>query len=146
MLTFFSASTYEVLIFLAAGVILIPYLWAALFQLKTALKAERITQGKSLTYERVIGALAVIYAIWLLYAGRDYILPSAAVYLVLIPLFIKARREAGDTTLFKPFDMGRAGCAGADDRGLHRAGCDGDLRLLGRTSRVGESLWGSSGD
>ena len=75
VLTFFSASTYEVLIFLAAGVILIPYLWAALFQLKTALKAERITQGKSLTYERVIGALAVIYAIWLLYAGRDYILP-----------------------------------------------------------------------
>ena len=104
VLTFFSASTYEVLIFLAAGVILIPYLWAALFQLKTALKAERITQGKSLTYERVIGALAVIYAIWLLYAGRDYILPSAAVYLVLIPLFIKARREAGDTTLFKPFE------------------------------------------
>ena len=30
--------------------------------------------------------------------------PSAAVYLVLIPLFIKARREAGDTTLFKPFE------------------------------------------
>lgn len=39
-----------------------------------------------------------------MYAGRDYILPSAAVYLVLIPLFIKARREAGDTTLFKPFE------------------------------------------
>lgn len=109
LLTLFSEKTYEFLIFLASGVILIPYFWSALFQAKTALKGERINQGKSVTYERVVGVLAVIYTIWLLYAGKDYILPSAAVYLVLIPLYIRARREVGDAKPFKPFEWGVLG-------------------------------------
>lgn len=105
ILTYFSSSTYEFLIFLASGTILIPYLWSALFQLKTAWRGERITQGKSVTYERVVGLVAVLYTIWLMYAGRDYILPSAAVYLVLVPLYVKARREVGEAKAFTPFEL-----------------------------------------
>lgn len=104
IVTLFSESTYEFLIFLASGTILIPYLWSALFQFKTAWRGERITQGKSVTYERVIGTIAVIYTIWLMYAGKDYVIPSAALYFVLVPLYIKARREVGDATPFKSYE------------------------------------------
>lgn len=113
LFTLFSSQTYEFLIFLASGVILIPYFWSAMFQAKTALQGERITQGKSVTYERVIGVIAVVYTVWLLYAGKDYILPSAAVYLLLIPLYIKARREVGDTKPFKPFEWAVLGVLAA---------------------------------
>ena len=41
----------------------------------------------------------------LMYAGRDYILPSAAVYLVLVPLYVKARREVGEAKAFTPFEL-----------------------------------------
>jgi hypothetical protein len=53
---------------------------------QTAWRGERITQGKSVTYERVVGLVAVLYTIWLMYARPGLLLPSAAVYLASSPL------------------------------------------------------------
>lgn len=104
LVTLFSEKTYEWLIFLAAGVLLFPYLGAALFQVKTALSKVNMTSGRSVAYERTIGIIAVIYTLWLIYAGRDYILPSALIYIVFIPLYIMGRKETGDKHIFKRYE------------------------------------------
>lgn len=97
IITLFSASTYLSLIYLATSMILIPYFWSAAYALLLAWRGE--------TYEKEPGArnkdlfisgIAVIYAIWLLYAGGvKYLLLSALLYAPGVILFAKARREVG---------------------------------------------------
>ena len=97
VITLFSASTYLSLIYLATSMILIPYFWSAAYALLLAWRGE--------TYEKdpgernkdlFIAAVAVIYAIWLLYAGGvKYLLLSALLYAPGAILFAKARKEVG---------------------------------------------------
>ena len=97
VITLFSAGTYLSLIYLATSMILIPYFWSAAYALLLAWRGE--------TYEKdpgernkdlFIAAVAVIYAIWLLYAGGvKYLLLSALLYAPGAILFAKARKEVG---------------------------------------------------
>lgn len=95
LITLFSKGTYLSLIYLASSMILVPYLWSAVYALLLALRGE--------TYERqpgmrrkdlLVGLLATLYAIWLLYAGgMKYLLLSALLYAPGVLLFYKAKRE-----------------------------------------------------
>ncbi|MGU9810950.1 arginine-ornithine antiporter [Pseudomonas sp. LF052] len=97
VITLFSASTYLSLIYLATSMILVPYLWSAAYALLLAVRGE--------TYENAllerkkdlfIGAIALIYAVWLLYAGGvKYLLLSALLYAPGVILFAKAKHELG---------------------------------------------------
>ncbi|MBK5439363.1 arginine-ornithine antiporter [Pseudomonas sp. TH32] len=97
VITLFSASTYLSLIYLATSMILVPYLWSAAYALLLAVRGE--------TYENAladrkkdlfIGAIALIYAVWLLYAGgTKYLLLSALLYAPGAILFAKAKHELG---------------------------------------------------
>jgi arginine:ornithine antiporter/lysine permease len=97
VITLFSASTYLSLIYLATSMILVPYLWSAAYALLLAVRGE--------TYENAladrkkdlfIGTIALIYAVWLLYAGgTKYLLLSALLYAPGAILFAKAKHELG---------------------------------------------------
>ncbi|PYC24151.1 arginine-ornithine antiporter [Pseudomonas jessenii] len=95
IITLFSASTYLSLIYLATSMILVPYLWSAAYALLLAVRGESY---EGLAAERrkdlIIGGIALIYAVWLLYAGGvKYLLLSALLYAPGAILFAKAKLE-----------------------------------------------------
>ncbi|WP_053214463.1 arginine-ornithine antiporter [Pseudomonas sp. Q12-87] len=97
IITLFSASTYLSLIYLATSMILVPYLWSAAYALLLAVRGE--TYENALAERRkdlAIGAIALVYAVWLLYAGGiKYLLLSALLYAPGAILFAKAKHELG---------------------------------------------------
>lgn len=99
--TYFNDSTYTDLIILASALILLPYLFSAAFQLLQAAKAGNRSSRASL----VIGVLATVYAVWLLYAaGLTYLLFVGLFYLVGTPFYIAARRRSGGA-IFTGIDL-----------------------------------------
>ena len=97
VITLFSASTYLSLIYLATSMILVPYLWSAAYALLLAVRGETYeTALAERKKDLFIGAVALIYAVWLLYAGgTKYLLLSALLYAPGAILFAKAKRELG---------------------------------------------------
>ncbi|AUG09617.1 arginine-ornithine antiporter [Pseudomonas sp. S09G 359] len=97
VITLFSASTYLSLIYLATSMILVPYLWSAAYALLLAVRGETYENAlKERKKDLFIGAVALIYAVWLLYAGgTKYLLLSALLYAPGAILFAKAKRELG---------------------------------------------------
>ncbi|WP_242170829.1 MULTISPECIES: arginine-ornithine antiporter [unclassified Pseudomonas] len=97
VITLFSASTYLSLIYLATSMILVPYLWSAAYALLLAVRGETYENAlRERKKDLFIGAIALIYAIWLLYAGGvKYLLLSALLYAPGVILFAKAKHELG---------------------------------------------------
>jgi arginine:ornithine antiporter/lysine permease len=97
IITLFSASTYLSLIYLATSMILVPYLWSAAYALLLAVRGETYENDSGeRTKDLLIGAISVIYAVWLVYAGgTKYLLLSALLYAPGVILFAKAKRELG---------------------------------------------------
>jgi arginine:ornithine antiporter/lysine permease len=97
IITLFSASTYLSLIYLATSMILVPYLWSAAYAFLLALRSETYEQALAeRKKDLIIGGIALLYAIWLLYAGGvKYLLLSALLYAPGAILFAKAKREVG---------------------------------------------------
>jgi arginine:ornithine antiporter/lysine permease len=95
VITLFSASTYLSLIYLATSMILVPYLWSAAYAFLLAVRGE--TYEKAVAERKkdlFIGAVALIYAVWLIYAGGvKYLLLSALLYAPGAILFAKAKLE-----------------------------------------------------
>ena len=94
--TLVNSSTYTNLVLLATSLILLPYLWSAAYQVKLAVTGETYEQGGRRTRDMVVGGLALVYAIWLVYAGGlQYVWVAALFYLAGTALFVWARRENG---------------------------------------------------
>jgi len=95
IITLFSASTYLSLIYLATSMILVPYLWSAAYALLLAVRGESYENALAERKKDLfIGAVALIYAVWLLYAGGiKYLLLSALLYAPGAILFAKAKFE-----------------------------------------------------
>ncbi len=93
--TLFNDSTYTDLIYLASSLILLPYLWSALYQVKLAVTGESYGEGRGRNRDLAFGAIALVYAVWLVYAGgTDYIFIAALFYLAGTGLFVWARKQA----------------------------------------------------
>ncbi|MBW3084068.1 Arginine/ornithine antiporter [Austwickia sp. TVS 96-490-7B] len=92
---------YDSFVLLASSLILIPYLLSTAYQLKLGITGETYEQDPSArTKDLAIGALATVYAIWLLYAaGLHYLLLSAMFYAVGLIAYIPARLKAGKKML-----------------------------------------------
>jgi arginine:ornithine antiporter / lysine permease len=98
ILTLVSNATYLALISLATSMILLPYLFSAVYGLASASRAVGYTPQEQGARRRdaVLAAIAVVYGVWLLYAaGPKYLLLSAVLYLPGALLFVWARRERG---------------------------------------------------
>jgi arginine:ornithine antiporter/lysine permease len=106
LITLVSNATYLALILLATSMILVPYLFSAIYAALIAWRSEGYSHGDSArTRDLGIGMLAVVYCGWLLYAaGLKYLLLSALLYAPGVLLYAMAKREAGKP-LFKGFEV-----------------------------------------
>ncbi len=97
LITLFSAGTYTSLIYLASSMILVPYLWSAAYAVLLAVRAETYDGQPALRRKDLLVALiALVYAVWLLYAGGlKYLLLSALLYAPGVILFARAKHEQG---------------------------------------------------
>ncbi|MFZ5960094.1 arginine-ornithine antiporter [Pseudomonas knackmussii] len=97
IITLFNSSTYLSLLYLATSMILVPYFWSAAYALLLSFRGETYEQDPGArSKDIVISAIAVIYAVWLVYAaGIQYLLLSALLYAPGAILFAKAKRELG---------------------------------------------------
>ncbi|MFJ2768473.1 basic amino acid/polyamine antiporter [Streptomyces sp. NPDC087300] len=106
VVTMFSDDAFNFALDLTSSLSLIPYLLAAGFAVKIALRADSRTEGGRATRgELVVGALAVLYTAFLLYAaGLKFVLVSFVLYAPATILFVMARREQG-RRLFSPREL-----------------------------------------
>ena len=89
-----SDSPYKLMFSLCSSMILLPYLFSALFQLKQSWSEKSGSKGRS--WNILVGLIATAYAAWLLYAGGvEYLLSMAILYGVGVPIYIWARKESG---------------------------------------------------
>ena len=102
IITLVSSGTYTTLIYLASSMILVPYFWSAAYAVLLCVRGETYKlASRRRAKDLLVGAIAMIYAMWLLYAaGPKYLLLSALLYAPGIFLFAKAKREQGEP-LFK---------------------------------------------
>jgi arginine:ornithine antiporter/lysine permease len=97
IITLFNSSTYLSLLYLATSMILVPYFWSAAYALLLAWRNETYEEAQGeRTKDLIVGVIAVLYAVWLVYAaGAQYLLLSALLYAPGAILFAKAKRELG---------------------------------------------------
>ncbi|MDO5623540.1 MAG: arginine-ornithine antiporter [Pseudomonadota bacterium] len=98
LITLFAESSYLALVNLGTSMILLPYAWAAVCGLKLAWRGQGYGGAETSLRRRdlAIAAVAVAYALWLLYAGGvKYLLLSALLYAPGALLYAWARREHG---------------------------------------------------
>ena len=98
LVTLLSSSTYLSLVSLGTSMILLPYLWAALYGVQLAWQGRGYRMADRLLRRRdlFIAGVAVLYAFWLLYAGgMRYLLLSALLYLPGAVLYAWTRRAEG---------------------------------------------------
>ena len=95
-MTVFWKASYLALISLSTAMILVPYLFSAVYGLVLALRGEgaRAAQRRG---DLAVTALAVVYCVWLLYAaGLKYLLLSALLYAPGALLYALAKRQRGE--------------------------------------------------
>ncbi|MFI8403261.1 basic amino acid/polyamine antiporter [Streptomyces sp. NPDC085463] len=97
VVTAFSDNAFNFALDLTSALTLIPFLLAAAFALKIALRpGAEGTAGHGTRRELVVAAVATLYTAFLLYAaGLKFVLVSFIVYAPATFLFVKARREQG---------------------------------------------------
>ncbi|MFE3517543.1 basic amino acid/polyamine antiporter [Streptomyces sp. NPDC059166] len=103
IVTAFSDDAFNFALDLTSALSLIPFLLAAAFAMKIALRprAQAVT-GRTTRREAVVAVLATVYTAFLLYAaGLKFVLVSFILYAPATFLFIKARHEQ-NRRLFSP--------------------------------------------
>ncbi|WP_435972669.1 basic amino acid/polyamine antiporter [Streptomyces sp. Qhu_M48] len=106
VVTAFSDDAFNFALDLTSALSLIPFLLAAAFAVKIALRpAQEKVAGRSTRRELVVAILATVYTAFLLYAaGLKFVLVSFILYAPATFLFVKARREQG-RRLFSPREL-----------------------------------------
>ena len=98
----FNNSAYNFMYSLATSAILIPYAFTAFYQLKYSIQEKAGTDHR--IWNIIVGIIASIYAIWLIYAaGLNYLLLTALVYVPGIIVYIWAR-ISDKQKIFKPYE------------------------------------------
>lgn len=100
ILSFFSKSAYQFFYFIASVAILPPYVFSGGYALKLALTGETYgTDTKARRRGMIVGLIATLYGIWLVYAaGLTYLLMCAVLFVPGIFVYARARREHGEPT------------------------------------------------
>lgn len=107
LVALFSKASYLALISLSTAMILLPYLFSAVYGVMLAVRREG-SAGSLHPSDLPVSALAALYCVWLLYAaGPKYLLLSSLLYVPGAVLFALARREQGARP-FKGFELALA--------------------------------------
>jgi arginine:ornithine antiporter/lysine permease len=95
VITLFAQSTYQALFYIASAAILVPYIFSGAYAAKLALTGEGYKAGEQRAAGLLLGGLATVYGLWLVYAaGPAYLFMCAVLYAIGIPVYVWARREA----------------------------------------------------
>lgn len=98
----FAESTYQALFSIASTAILVPYIFSGAYAAKLAVTGEAYRAGERRTVPLLLGLLATVYGLWLVYAaGPAYLFMCAILYAPGILVYAWARREKG-RTVFHP--------------------------------------------
>ena len=95
--SYFSHSAYQFFYFIASVAILPPYVLSGAYAVKLAVTGNGYDIGETgRGRDMLVGALATIYGLWLVYAaGLNYLLMCAVLFAPGILVYVKARRERG---------------------------------------------------
>ena len=95
--SYFSHSAYQFFYFIASVAILPPYVLSGAYAVKLAVTGHGYDIGETRRgRDMLVGALATIYGLWLVYAaGLNYLLMCAVLFAPGILVYVKARRERG---------------------------------------------------
>lgn len=106
VVTLFSEDAFNFALDLTSALSLIPFILAAGYALKLAVTKETYDENPDgWRRELIVGLLATIYTIFLLFAaGPKFLLVSFIIYAPATILFVMARREQG-RTLFSPREL-----------------------------------------
>jgi arginine:ornithine antiporter / lysine permease len=106
IVTYFSEDAFNFALDLTSALTLIPFLLAAGYALKLAVRREGYEERDGgLRRELTIAALATLYTAFLLFAaGLKFVLVSFIIYAPATVLFVMARREQG-RRLFSPSEL-----------------------------------------
>ena len=95
IVTLLSKASYLALISLSTAMILVPYLFSAIYGLTLAWRGEGAATARSRS-DTPVAAVATAYCLWLLYAaGLKYLLLSALLYAPGAALYLLAKRQLG---------------------------------------------------
>ena len=113
IITYFSEATFTALYYMSASMLMLPYLFCALYYAKVV-KAkegfETYAPGGKYNFEIVVAVIAVIYGVWLVYAaGLDYLLASCMFYAPGALVYIKGKKEKSEKSFKGAFDFGLLG-------------------------------------
>lgn len=105
VLTLFSKASYLALILLSTAMILLPYLFSAIYGVVLAFKKEGAA-GTLRAIDLPVTLLATVYCGWLLYAaGPKYLLLSSLLYVPGAVIYSFARRELAKP-VFRAYEWG----------------------------------------
>jgi arginine:ornithine antiporter/lysine permease len=104
VLSFFSQSAYQFFYFIASVAILPPYVLSGAYALKLAVTGEGYgPKGNGRSRDLVVGAIATLYGLWLVYAaGLSYLLMCAILFAPGILIHMKASSERGEKSFTGP--------------------------------------------
>jgi arginine:ornithine antiporter/lysine permease len=104
IIALFAHSTYQALFYIASVAILVPYIFSGAYAAKLAFTGEAYGAGENRAGALVMGLLATIYGLWLVYAaGLSYLFMCAILYAPGIIFYIWARRE-NQARVFHPVE------------------------------------------
>jgi arginine:ornithine antiporter/lysine permease len=107
IITFLSSAAYEVVFFIAATAILVPYLLSGMYGMKLTITGETYNKNpKGRKKDIFIATVCTIYAIWLVYAaGIENLLAVSILYAPGILLYAKVQQENGKKVFNNQFDI-----------------------------------------
>jgi arginine:ornithine antiporter/lysine permease len=107
IVAFLSAAAYEVIFFIAATAMLLPYLLTGMYGMKLTITGETYNKKpKGRKKDLFIATICTIYAIWLVYAaGIENLLVVSILYTPGILLYAKVQRENGKKIFSNQFDI-----------------------------------------
>ncbi len=108
VVTLFAQSTYQALFYIASAAILVPYIFSGAYAAKLAITGEGYGAAESRNGALVIGLVATVYGLWLVYAaGLSYLFMCAVLYAPGVAFYVWARRENRER-IFHPVEAGLA--------------------------------------
>jgi arginine:ornithine antiporter/lysine permease len=94
IVTFYAQATYYALFTIASAAIVVPYALSGAYALKLALSGEAYRSGERRGRDILVGLVATVYGLWLVYAaGPKYLFLCAMLYAAGIAVYAWARHE-----------------------------------------------------